>query len=140
MRLQIGSLKPLHISNCLDGETWNDTTKHNAVRAVIRAINWAIKEGRLKENPLKGVERPIPKRRETFVSKEQFNLLISQSNGCLKDYLTFLFETGARPQDIRVIEAQHVDSDAGRIVLTPSQAKAKQCQRVIYVTNCVKDK
>ena len=65
-QLQIGGIKPLHVTQWLDNEDWNSTTHYKAARAVKRAFNWAIKEGRLTTNPLRAVERPAPNRRETF--------------------------------------------------------------------------
>lgn len=134
-RLQIGSLKPLHVTQWLDNEEWNPTTQYNAVRAVKRAFNWAIKEGRLATNPLRAVERPAPNRRETFLTRSQFNLIFKYASDIhFRDYLTFLFETGSRPQEIKLIEAKHCDLETQRIVLPASRAKGKKHARVIYLT------
>jgi len=135
-RLQISSLKPLHVSSWLDGTDWNQTTKHNAVRAVVRVFNWAIKEGRLSESPLKNVERPAPTRRETFLSRSQLAVVLNHVPGSqFRDYLVFLFETGSRPQEIKLIESQHCDLEAKRIVLPASRAKGNRHARVIYLTD-----
>ncbi|MEZ6043090.1 MAG: tyrosine-type recombinase/integrase [Planctomycetaceae bacterium] len=141
VRLRIGSLKPLHITQWTDTqEGWNDTTKHNAVRAVKRVFNWAVKEGRLRISPIQNVERPAPRRRESFLTSAQFELVRNcVREGGFRDYITFLFETGARPQEIRVIEAKHCDVKAGRIVLPASQAKGKQYPRLILLTPAAKD-
>lgn len=135
LRLRIGSIKPLHISQWLDGQTWNSTTKYNAVRAVKRVFNWAIKEGRLKDNPLRNVERPSPQRRESYLTPDQFQRVLKASGDvAFKDYITFLFETGSRPQEVKLIEAEHCDVQAGRIVIPTSKAKGKRQPRVIYIT------
>lgn len=136
VKLQIGALKPLHVSQWLDQHSdWNVTTRYNAIRAVKRAFNWAVKEGRLDRSPLRNLERPAPKRRESFLTTEQFKLVQNLAGDqCFKDYITFLFETGARPQEIKLIEAKHCDLAAARIMLPASKSKGKQYPRLIYLT------
>jgi integrase len=136
VRLQIGSLKPLHATQWIDSqESWNATTRFNAIRAVKRVFNWAVREGRLTGNPLRGMESPSPKRRESYLTAEQFQkVLNATSDLAFKDYITFLFETGSRPQEIKLIEAEHCDIQAGRIMIPTSKAKGKRQARVIYFT------
>ncbi|MEZ6064055.1 MAG: tyrosine-type recombinase/integrase [Planctomycetaceae bacterium] len=136
VKLLIGNLKPFHVTNWLDSQKrWNDTTKHNAVRAVKRVFNWAVRDGRLQKSPLLTVERPTPRRREVFVSVDQFELILKQvADQQFRDYLQFLSETGARPQEAKLVEARHCELDAARIVLPASDAKGKRFPRVIYLT------
>ncbi|MCA9049837.1 MAG: tyrosine-type recombinase/integrase [Planctomycetaceae bacterium] len=135
-RLRIGSLKPLHVTEWIDGHNdWNATTRHRAVRSVKRVFNWAIREGRLSQSPVRSLERPAPKRREVFVTPEQYAAILKRiSDVCFRDYITFLFETGARPQEGRLIEAVHCDVAAGRIVLPAAKAKGQQHPRLILLT------
>jgi integrase len=44
------------------------------------------------------------------------------------------WETGARLQELRKLEACHVESQLSRIVLPPTQAKGKKYYRTIYLT------
>lgn len=136
VKLQLGGLKPMHVTQWIDKHSWNATTKHNAVRAVKRVFNWAIKEGRISRSPIQNVERPSPKRRESYLTPEQFELVCQRTgDGPFLDYVTFLFETGVRPQEIRVLEAKHVDADTSRIVLPASKSKGKQYPRMILLSN-----
>ncbi len=139
-RLPISSLKPLHVSQWLAKRSWNPTTRHNAVRAVKRVFNWAIREGRLSQNPLKTMERPRPLRREFYLSREQFEIVRSASSDQhFRDYMTFLFETGVRAQEIRLIEAHHLDAERGQIILPPSQSKGKEYPRLILLTDASRE-
>jgi integrase len=52
-----------------------------------------------------------------------------------RDLLELAWETGARVQELRVIEARHVDWEQGRIVLPPKESKGKKRHRVIYLTD-----
>lgn len=135
--LQIGRLKPLHVTQWLDSNTsWNQTTKYGAVRAVKRVFNWAVREGRLDRSPLRSLERPTPKRRETSVQPDQFDAILERvKDQEFRDYLVFMYETGTRPQEARVVAAAHCDVGARRVVLPPSDAKGKQYPRVIYLTD-----
>jgi len=138
--LRLENAKPLHLSNWLSEKSeWSATSKNTAARYVKRVFNWAVEEGRYTHNPVKNFQAPAPSRREAFVTRAQFDLLVATaSDQNLQDYLTFLFETGARPQEIKLIESKHCDLKAKRIVLPASQAKGKRHARVIYFTNKVK--
>lgn len=131
--LTIADLKPMHISRWLDeNPTWNATSKNTATRYAKRVFNWAKKEGRLEANPIQLAEAPSPKRREHAITPEQHELVMSFSRDQeFKDCLLFLYETGARPQEARVIEAGHCHIDVQRIVLPPSDAKGEEDFRVI---------
>lgn len=134
-KLRIRDLKPMHITNWLSDTNWNETTQSTGVRYVKRVFNWARKEGRLDFNPIREVESPTPKRREHATTSEQHELTLSLvSDESFRDYLTFLSETGARPQEAKIVEASHCQLDLNRIVLPPSNAKGKEDYRVIYLT------
>lgn len=138
VRLRIDALKPVHVTRWIENPDWNDTTRCHAVRAVKRAFNWAVKQERLTVSPIRNVERPTPRRREAFVTRSQFSIILtSVIDVCFRDYLTFLFETGCRPQEIRIIEAKHCDLPARRVVIPASQAKGKRFPRVIYFTDAL---
>ena len=49
------------------------------------------------------------------------------------------WETGARVQELRKIEAKFLDMVTGRIVFPPKQAKGKKYHRVIYLTARAKE-
>ena len=69
------------------------------------------------------------------MTREQFQIILTQVSGQpFRDYLTFLFETDARPQEIRVIEAWHCQPNAQRIVMPVSLSKGKKTPRVIFLT------
>ena len=134
--LVVSQLKPMHVTNWLaDQPGWGPTTQNRSIRIVKRVFNWAINEGRLDRNPLAGLACPKARRREHAITSEQHAQVLAEvKDQAFRDYLVFLYETGARPQEARIIEAQHCQLDAERIVLPPSEAKGKQDYRVIYLT------
>lgn len=48
--------------------------------------------------------------------------------------LEFAWESGVRPQEVKRIEARHVDLARERVVFPPEEAKGKKRTRVIYLT------
>src|SRR5262249_19292014 len=50
-----------------------------------------------------------------------------------RDLLTFMWETGCRPQEARLLKAHHVDLKLRRVVFPASEAKGKRHPRVIYL-------
>ena len=130
-------LRPHHASRVMDARSdWGPNTKHGFARAVTRAFNWAVKQGLVASNPLAGLEKPRPEARETHVTPEDFRRVMDLAQGDgFRDVLAFAWETGARPQEIRAIEARHVRFGEGRAVLPRPEAKGKRAARVIYLTD-----
>ena len=55
-------LNPGHVTAWLNSQrTWNSTTKRNAITALQRGFNWAVKNRGLDRNPIRGMEKPEAK-------------------------------------------------------------------------------
>jgi site-specific recombinase XerD len=134
--LAVEQLKPFHVVNWCDAhDTWGANHKRGAVTAVQRAFNWAEKLGHIRKNPVRGIEKPAPKRREQVLTPEEFaGLLARVKDKAFRNVLEFCWETGCRVQEVRVIEARHVSLDRHRIELPPSESKGKKRWRIIYLT------
>ena len=87
--------------------------------------------GIINHSPIAQMPLPIYERREGDLSQQRFEEIIRQiDNDSLKVYLTFIWETGVRPNEARMIEARHYDGR--RIVLPIVDSKGKKHNRVIY--------
>jgi integrase len=131
-----GQVKPFHVVNWADAHaTWGPMQRRGAITAVQRAFNWAEKLGHIDRSPLRGIEKPPPKRREQVLTPAEFaGLLARVKEPRFRDVLEFCWETGCRVQEVRVIEARHVRLDRGRVELPPAEAKGKKRWRFIYLS------
>lgn len=127
-------LKPFHVIEWLDAHPgWGQTYRRNATAAIQRAFNWAEELGYVASNPIRKIKKPMPKRREHFITPEAWVSI----RGCYKDgdpfreFLEFCWETGARPHEARTIEAKHVHLDRAVIAIPPEEAKGRKRWRVI---------
>lgn len=133
-KLLASKLRPFHVTDWIDARygDCSDSTKYNATRAVVRVCNWAVKEGHLDRSPLKGIELPTPLTRESVITPAQFATILARvKDQAFRDVMLFLWNTGCRPQELRAIEARHVDGD--KVTLTRKQSKGKKHRRVIYL-------
>jgi integrase len=81
------------------------------------------------------VKQPPAKRREQFLTRSDFDGLLGVvKDSSFRDVLEFCWETGCRVQEVRVIEADHFQSDRGRVELPPALAKGKKHWRLSYLT------
>lgn len=129
-------LKPYHVSEWVDSNpTWGDTYKGGAIVAIKRVYNWAIELGYSDTNPVARLKKPQAKRREIFMTKEDFDEILSKLtiNDPFRDLLQFVWATGCRPQEVRHIEPRHVDMVHERIVFPAEESKGKRSKRIIYL-------
>jgi len=110
--ISISDLKPYHVTGwietCFRGTSAN--YRHGAIRSVQRACRWAGNEGIIDRSPVASVEKPTPTPRETIITPEQWEQLMALvKDQAFRDCLTAMWETGARPQEVRIVESHHVD-------------------------------
>jgi integrase len=141
-RLAIARLRPLHITKWMDDHPdWTDTTRNDAISIAQRPFNWGVRQGRLERNPIAFLEdKPPRRRREVVYTPDEWTRIMSHiRDQQFQDLMTFLWETGCRPQEARIMEARHVDLRNGVVVFPPSEAKGKTHPRVVFLNDAALD-
>ena len=112
---------------------WGPTTKRNAITALQAGFNWAVRNRGLDKNPIKGMRKPEAKKRDGTVTPEEFeDLLDHVLLDEFKDLLIVSYDSGARPFEVKELEARHVQPDKQRAVLPAAEAKGRKHPRAIY--------
>jgi integrase len=134
-RLRTDEFKPMHVQEWLNKKTtWNSTTKRGAITCLKRAMNWAARMGYLHTNPISAMEKPEAKPRTTLVDSDEFESILSEiGDDNFKDLLIVSFDTGARPQEVKSLEARHIDLDKHLWIFPRDEAKGKKKPRVVYI-------
>ncbi len=134
--LAVAELKPYHVTRAMaDFPHWSNNTKGDFIGAIKRAFNWAADEELIERSPLARMKKHAREAREMAVSPSEYAQVVAKvREPNFRDLIELSWETGARPQELRKIEARFVDLDNSRIVFPPTQAKGKKYHRVIYLT------
>jgi integrase len=120
----------------MDAKDWNANTKNDFASAVQRAFNWALKQGLIERNPVAHVEKPGREARDLAVGPEDYAQVMEHvSEPNFRLLLELAWETGARVQELRKVEALYLDKANNRLVFPPKEAKGKKYHRVIYLTD-----
>jgi integrase len=115
---------------------WSSTYQNNAIRSVQRPYRWARKLGLIDTNPLEYMEKPSPRKREDFLTPDEYRVILSQiKSQRFKDLIIAAWETGARPQELFRVEVRHVDLANARWVFPPNESKVKTRHRIIYLND-----
>lgn len=148
-RLPVRSLKPYHVTRWVDRDYagQSDTSKFAAFRSAQRAFNWAKKQGIIPASPIERIDKPTPRRRETYLTPDQYAAVVAAVEAVnarhkkrpdyerpFLDLLTALWECGCRPQEVRAIEARHFDPTRGVLIFERKLSKGGKRQRLIYLT------
>jgi integrase len=131
--LPISMLSSRHVTAWLNQRpSWGPTTKKNAITAVSRALNWAVKNRGLDRNPVRGMDKPEARRRRSIVTAEEFEAILSKATGRFADLITVSYDSGARPFELKELERRHIDFDKQRALIAADEAKGRRHPRVIY--------
>ena len=136
-QMPVADLKPFHVVEWADKHTsWGDNYRRGAIIAIQRPFNWAAKLGYIVASPIPYIEKPRPTRREQVVTVEEWETIRDHydEGDPFRDLLEFAWETGCRPQEVKAIEARHVQLAKHRVVFPATEAKGKKRVRVIYMT------
>ena len=107
------------------------STQHAAARAIVRAFNWSVSERLLSQSPLTGFRKPAPSRREFIPSARQYAACVKVASGPVRDIIKFLWHSGARPQELRMIQGVWIVDR--KIIVPQLSSKGKRQRRVIYL-------
>ena len=92
--------------------------------------------GYIQDNPIRHIEKPGTTRRESVVTPELWPTIRDhyKEGDPFRNLLDFSWETGCRPEEVKKIEARHVQMELHRIVFPKEESKGKKKPRVIYMT------
>jgi integrase len=131
--LAVSRLKKFRVQEWIDdNDDWGDNSKNGAVRALKGSLNWALDQELITANPIARFKAPQRSGRELWLDDKQFDQLLTHVNDSFAEYLQFAFETGARPQEIKILAAKNFDGT--KFTLDRKDSKGKKHVRVIYLT------
>lgn len=131
--LRLRQMNAAHVTTWLDKQPgWNSTTKRSAITAIMRAFNWGAKNMGLTRNPILGMEKPEAKTRTDALTLEEFEVLLRAAKPRFADLLIVSWDSGARPFEVKRLEARHCQLDKQRAVIPKEEAKGRKRPRVFY--------
>lgn len=137
-KLKLLDLRERHVTKWIDERHKKAApdTIYGAIRAVQRAMNWAVKRGYLPSNPVKGVEKPRQQPREAVITPKQFEEILSRcTDQSARDLFTVLWETGCRVEEIRRVEASNFNQNERCWQFTRAHSKGRRIPRTVYLTD-----
>lgn len=135
-RMPLKDLRPYHLQQWVDSHpTWNPGMKRGRMQAVQRALNWAVKQGRIDKSPVAYVEKPPPGKRENVIAYAVYQRMRDlTATQAFRDLIDVCWETGCRPQEIWRVEKRHLDVCGKRWLFPAPEAKGRQKIRIVYLT------
>jgi integrase len=111
-------LKPYDVKDFLAGQpTWNSSTRHIAVSRIRTWMLWCVDIGYLEGDPLKKVRRPKMLVRQPAPPGATEAFLSKYTKLEIQDIATVLYDTGARPGELRTLESSTIDWEASTAVV-----------------------
>jgi integrase len=133
----VSDLKPYMVIDWVDlHPTWGSCFRRGAIGAIQTSCRWGVRMGFIPASPIPHLEKPQATRRESVVTQHDWERIRDHypEGDCFRDLLEVSWESGARPQETRSIEARHVQLAAHRVIFPAKEAKGKKRIRVIHLT------
>jgi integrase len=139
--LTVEDMKPFHVTRAMaDFPHRSNNTKHDFISVAKRAFSWAVDEELIERSPIERMKKPAREARDVVISPEEYASVVETiREPNFRDLIELSWETGARVQELRKIEARYLDLKTDRVVFPPKQSKGKKYHRVIYLTDRAKE-
>jgi integrase len=103
---------PLSFQKWLNENKGWQASRRNAVVAIRRLFNWALKHKLIPENPILSVEKPSKRRRKRFMAAPEEEFVYSAiRDEQFREFVFAMLETGCRPGEVMSVTADHVSAD-----------------------------
>jgi len=132
---------PQDLNDWFASQDFGAGTRSRAIAAISRVLNWGVKNKIIRENPIRGMERPTKPRREVYVNAEQRQQILDcyRETDPFRDFLFAMEQTGCRPSEIAEVTSKNAMLDRGLWVIykhkTKNQTQGKA--RVIYLSDAM---
>jgi integrase len=135
--IQLIEVRPAHAREWLAGHAkWSPSTKTMRLAAVRAAFNWAVRMGKLAQQPFAKVHGPGYSRREHLPTDADLSAIMSYANESYRDFCGALIGTGCRPSEVARVEARDVDLVRQCWTMTRHKnAKKKPSPRVVWLSD-----
>jgi site-specific recombinase XerD len=134
-KLLATDVKPLHVQRWIDKQYRgrSATYKNIAITTVKAMFNWAAEQGYVDHSPIARMKKPRCACREFYVPVGDWLQVLSVARGRqFKELVIVMLGSGARPQEMRRVEARHYEPEFVRLVLLREESKGKKRRRVVY--------
>jgi integrase/recombinase XerC len=110
----------------------SDSYKNRGMSAIKACWSWGAKTDYLPVDRLRSAPMPTPGQREAFIPVDQWQTIVDTvKDQAFRDYLTVMFESGPRPQEIHQARVRHWQPEFGTLVFERKTSKGKRDRRVI---------
>lgn len=121
----VSKLKAHHVDDARKGLDWKPNSIRNFVNTITACLNYNARKGWISANPLRlRLEKPPVERREVIMSPEDRRRVLDASEGCFREILTALSETGMRPIEARFARIEDFDPEKGVLKVRNKTRKA----------------
>jgi integrase len=130
--LKVSELNGSHVREWV--KSWAKPSRRAAITCIKRAFTWAAKEGIIPGSPIAHVEKPEAGKRGHIPTEAEYKTILKEiKDQRFKDLVSFVYETGCRPQEAYRAEWRHFDAVNSRLVIPPDEAKGKKKVRIVYL-------
>jgi len=118
-------------------KTWSPSGRRTRIQAVKRAFNFAVEQGIIPRNPIRGFKVPRSKARITHINPEQEQAIYKYGNAALAEAVQVCIRTGARyGSEFCKLTTKHVVDMGERMewVFEPHEIKTRR-KRIIRISD-----
>lgn len=130
------TLKSTRVREWVDKQPgWGANYTRGAITAIQVAYNWAAENNYIIENPIKNMDKPNAAKRNNRMPEDIYQKILNRidPNDSFRDVLICIWNTDCRPEEIRHLEAKHVDLTRRVIIMPQGGARARQKSRPIQI-------
>jgi integrase len=131
---------PLSFQKWLNEHEGWQGSRRNAVVAIRRLFNWAVKRKLIPENPILSVEKPRRRRRNRIMTPAErefvYNAIRDEQ---FREFVFAMLETGCRPGEVAKVAGTNCSQDCSMWIFDEHKTDRTGQARVVYLTPPVQE-
>src|SRR5262249_49068217 len=126
---------PLSFQKWLNEHEGWQACRRNAVVAIRRLFNWAVKRKLIPENPILSIEKPKKRRRNRIMTPaERVFVYKTIRDEQFREFVFAMLETGCRPGEIAKVSAANCSQDLSMWIFDEHKTDGTGQARIVYLT------
>ena len=114
---------PHHLTKYIHAYKLTDRKARKIKLSLKRCYRWGAEQKLIRENPFQYLKVPQPGVNDTHYSEAQIKTIIAAADKTFRDVLAFAYLTGWRFDEVRRLEARHVDLKLGVVTFPKDEHK-----------------
>jgi integrase len=134
-------MQPWMLLDWIAKQKWKPNTERMLLTVAKQVFRWGVRNKRIAENPIDGIDMPSATRAEGCITDEQHKQIfdrcgLNRSTRALRPLIILLRHSGCRPGELQSLTRNQLSEDFSTITFLKHKSSKKTGAKTVYLSPC----